>query len=105
MAVVAWLHCAWQGEGARLTSQKAAAPAPTPRILVPSSCSLHRLHGLHRSHGLHRMALSAWLHRAWKGEGARMTSQKAAAPAPTPRMLVPSCSHGFIVLGRGRVLG
>ena len=75
MTVDAWLHRAWQGEGARLTSQKAAAPAPTPRILVPS-CSLHRLHGLHRSHGLHRMALSAW----------------------------PS-SHGFIVLGRGRVLG
>ena len=96
MAVIAWLHCAWQGQGARLTSQKAAAPAPTPRILVPS-CSLHRLHGLHRSHGLHRMALIAWL--AWQGEGARLTSQKAAAPAPTPRILVPSCalhrSHGL----------
>ena len=84
MAVIAWLHCAWQGQGARLTSQKAAAPAPTPRILVPS-CSLHRLHGLHRSHGLHRMALIAWLHRAWQGQGARLTSQ---APAPTPRILV-----------------
>ena len=95
MAVVAWLHCAWQGEGARLTSQKAAAPARTPRILVPS-CSLHRLHGLHRSHGLHRMALIAWLHRAWKGEGARMTSQKAAAPAPTARILVPSSCMAFI---------
>ena len=75
MAVIAWLHCAWQGQGAGLTSQKAAAPAPTPRILVPS-CSLHRLHGLYRSHGLHHMALIAW----------------------------PS-SHGFIVLGRARVLG
>ena len=95
-----------RGEGARLTSQKAAAPAPTPRILVPSSCSLHRLHGLHRSHGLHRMAVVAWLHCAWQGEGARLTSQKAAAPAPTPRILVPSscsihrlhdlhCSHGL----------
>ena len=110
MAVIAWLHCAWQGQGARLTSQKAAAPAPTPRILVPS-CSLHRIHGLHLSHGLHRMALIAWLHRAWQDQGARLTSQKAAAPAPTPGILVlnssiawPS-SHGFIVLGRARVLG
>ena len=86
--------------------------------------SLHRLHGLHRSHGLHRMALIAWLHCAWQGEGARLTSQKAAAPAPTPRILVQAAhfiafmvfialmafiawpsSHGFIVLGRGRVLG
>ena len=65
----------WQREGARLTSQKAAAPAPTPRILVPS-CSLHRLHGLHCSYGLHLMALITW----------------------------PS-SHGFIVLGRARVIG
>ena len=85
MAVIAWLHCAWQGQG-RLTSQKAAARHPVP------SCSLHRLHGLHRSHGLHRMALIAWLHRAWKGKGARLTSQKAAAPAPTPHILVPNCS-------------
>ena len=124
MTVDAWLHYAWQGEGARLTSQQAAAPAPMPRILV-ASCSLHRLHGLHRSHGLHRMALIAWLHCAWPGEGAWLTSQKAAAPAPTPRILAsqlltssPSwssslswpSSHGrrgmaSIVLGRGRVLG
>ena len=93
MAVVAWLHCAWQGEGARLTSQKAAAPAPTPRILVPS-CSLHRLHGLHRSHGLHRMALIAWLHRAWKGEGARMTSQKAAVSLSQAARMASSCLAG-----------
>ena len=153
MADIAWLHCAWQGQGARLTSQKATAPPPPLHRLRGLHCShgLHHmaliawpslhgfivlgragclaptprilLHGLHRSHGLDRMAFIAWLHRAWKGEGARLTSQKAAAPAPTPRILVPSCSlhrflvvialmafiswpssHGLIVLGRARVL-
>ena len=101
---------AWQGEGAWLTSQKAAAPYPCRKLITSSpSCS--------------SSALIAWLHRAWKGEGARMTSQKAAAP-PTPRILVQTAhfiafmvfialvaliawpsSHGFIVLGRARVLG
>ena len=103
MALIAWpsshgFIVLGRAKGARLTTQKAAAPAPTPRILVPS-CSLHRLHGLHCSHGLHRMALIAWLHRAWQGEGARLTSQKAAAPAPTPRILVLNSSlhrlHGL----------
>ena len=49
--------------------------ARRPRPRHPRPVSLSQ-HGLHRSHGLHHMALIAW----------------------------PS-SHGFIVLGRGRVLG
>ena len=129
MAVIAWLHCAWQGQGARLTSQKAVAPAPAPYPcpkLLTSSPAWSSSLSWPSSHGPHRMAVIAWLHCAWQGQGARLTSQKAAAPAPTPRILVPSCSlhrlhglhrshglhrmarsawpssHGFIVLGRGR---
>ena len=38
------LHGLLQGEAARLTSPRAAAPAPPPFF---KNCSLHRLHGLH----------------------------------------------------------
>ena len=101
MAIIAWLHRAWQGEGARLTSQKAAAPAPTPRILVLNS-SLHRLHGLHRSHGLDRMALIV----------ARRLRPRHPRPYPCPKLFTSSSSSSqgphrmaSLCLAGPRVLG
>ena len=62
-----------RAKGARLTSQKAAAPAPTPRILasqlLTSSPSWSSSLSWPSSHGPQHMAVVAWLHCAWKGEG------------------------------------
>ena len=79
MALIAWpsSHGFIVLGRARVLGRLARRPWPGTHAPYPCpSCSLHRLHGLHRSHGLHHMALIAW----------------------------PS-SHGFIVLGRARVLG
>ena len=98
MALIAWLHRAWQGEGARLTIARRLRPRhPRP---VSLSQAAHFI----------LMALIAWpsshgftvLGRPGK------TSQKAAAPHPRPVSLRPNCSlhrlHGLWPSSHGPAL-
>ena len=94
-----------------MTSQQAAARHPRP-VSLSQAASWSSLLSGPSSHGPHRMAVIAWLHCAeGRGPGTH-------APYPRPKLLTSSfmvlialmafitwpSSHGFIVLGRARVL-